>query len=406
MRVIRLLAIVVALVGLTLVTRPYVHGLSFVIRAAGMQGMARRLAELDSVAVLERDIAIEIPRGSIRGRVYEPVRRGPRTALLIPGIHPSGIDEPSLVRLARQFASSGVTVVTPDIPELARFELPPGLADTIEQAAAWLADDGELTPTRRIGLFGLGFSGGLSIVAAGRPSLVDRVSHVFSLGGHDDLQRVLRYVCTGQEQFPPGQARIALDASGAARSGGTGGAGSHDQVTRVPHEYGAALLLLGTADRVVPSAQAEALREAVRQYLLASARNGSADRTLESEEVGALNARIVKMPEPTRTLMRYMVSRDVVHLGARLLPYVNGFASAPSLSVSKSPKPRVPVFLLHGVDDNLVPSIESEYLAQDLRGHAPVRLLQSALIPFESDRSVEIGAMLQLAGFFGDLLSR
>jgi hypothetical protein len=283
--------------------------------------------------------------------------------------------------------------------------LSPGLSDTIEQAAAWLADNRELAPARRIGLFGVGFSGGLSIVAAGRPSLADRVSHVFSLGGHDDLPRVLRYLCTGQEQFPPGQARIALDASGAARSGGTGGAG-REQVTRVPHEFGAAVLLVGAAERVVPAAQAEALREAVRQYLVASAHNGSADKAMAPADLDALNARIVKMPEPSRTLMRYVVGRDVVHLGARLLPYVNGFSSPPSLSVSKSPKPRVPVFLLHSIDDNLVPSIESEYLAQDLRGHAPVRLLQSALIPFESGRPAGSGTMLQLAGFFGDLLSR
>ena len=102
--------------------------------------------------------------------------------------------------------------------------------------------------------------------------------------------------------------------------------------------------------------------------------------------------------------MRYVVARDVVHLGARLLPYINGYASAPALSVSKSPKPRVPVFLLHGVDDNIIPSIESEYLAEDLRGHAPVRLLQSGLISHaEVDRPIRIGDVLQLAGFWGDL---
>jgi hypothetical protein len=112
------------------------------------------------------------------------------------------------------------------------------------------------------------------------------------------------------------------------------------------------------------------------------------------------------MPEPSRTVMHYVVSRDVVHLGARLLPYVNGFSSAAALSLSKSPKPRVPVFLLHGVEDNLVPSIESEYLAQDLRGQATVTLLQSALIPFDSDRPTGAGSTLQLGGFFGDLLSR
>ena len=66
-----------------------------------------------------------------------------------------------------------------------------------------------------------------------------------------------------------------------------------------------------------------------------------------------------------------------------------------------------PVFLLHGMDDNVVPPVESEYLAEDLRGYAPVRLLLSGLISHaEADRPVHVNDVLQLAGFWGDLLSR
>ena len=67
----------------------------------------------------------------------------------------------------------------------------------------------------------------------------------------------------------------------------------------------------------------------------------------------------------------------------------------------------MPVFLLHGTEDNVIPSLESEYLAQDLRGHAPVRLLLSGLISHaEADRPVHVGDVMQLAGFWGDLLAR
>jgi hypothetical protein len=54
-----------------------------------------------------------------------------------------------------------------------------------------------------------------------------------------------------------------------------------------------------------------------------------------------------------------------------------------------------------------VPAIESEYLAADLRGHAPTRLLLSGLISHaEADRPMHASDVLQLAGFWGDLLSR
>jgi fermentation-respiration switch protein FrsA (DUF1100 family) len=99
--------------------------------------------------------------------------------------------------------------------------------------------------------------------------------------------------------------------------------------------------------------------------------------------------------------------RDVVRLGPRLLPYVGLYGSDPALSVSKSSKPSAPVFLLHGTEDNVIPPIESEYLASDLRGHAPVRLLLSDLLSHvDANRPIRLGAIMELAGFWGDLLQR
>jgi dienelactone hydrolase len=113
------------------------------------------------------------------------------------------------------------------------------------------------------------------------------------------------------------------------------------------------------------------------------------------------------MREPSATLLRYVNDRDVVHLGARLLPLVSAYGSDPALSASRSPKPTVPIFLLHGIDDNVIPSIESEYLADDLRPKAPVRLLLSGLISHaEADRPIHVNDVAQLASFWGDLLSR
>ena len=190
-------------VGSDLVVGPFVHGLSFVIRAADMKGQLRRVADLDADPVRERELTIPTTRGPLRARIYEPAARAPRrTALLTSGLHPSGIDEPRLVRLARELAADDLRIVTPDIPELSRFEITPAITDDIEQSALWLAAHSPFANEARIGLMGISFSGGLSIIAAGRPSLQDRVAYVFSFGGHDDLPRVLRYLCTGQEPLP------------------------------------------------------------------------------------------------------------------------------------------------------------------------------------------------------------
>jgi dienelactone hydrolase len=396
-RLAALLTVIVALAAAALIARPYVHGLSFVVRAADMTGTLRRLAELDTHPAREREITIPIARGPMRARLYLPQRPQRRAALLTSGLHPSGIDEPRLVRLARELSASGLAVVTPDIPELSRFEITPAITDAIEQAAGWLAAGSGLAPDGTAGLMGISFSGGLSIVAAGRPSLAGRVAYVFSFGGHDDLPRVLRYLCTGTEPYPPGQVRLKADATDL----------KPDQpFVRPPHDYGVAVILLGAADRVVPRAQVEPLREAVHRFLLASALD-TVDKPKADVEFAALRELAKHLPEPSATLLRYVNDRDVVHLGPRLLPFVAGYSGDASLSASRSAKPSAPIFLLHGAEDNVIPPIESEYLAGDLRGHAPVRLLLSGLISHaEADRPPHVGDVMQLAGFWGDLLAR
>jgi len=399
-RLVTLLAIAVTVAGVGFITAPYVHGFSFVVRAADMQGALRRAANIDTRGVQEREVAIPTPRGSLRARIYTPAGSGNRVVLVVSGLHVAGIDEPRLLRLSKELAASGLVVVTPDIPELSSFEITPAITDDIEHAAAWLATESGLASDRKVGMMGISFSGGLSIVAAGRPSMKDHVAYVFSFGGHADLPRVLRFLCTGQEPMPSGRVRLKPDAADET-------APPDQPFNRMPHDYGVAVILLAIADRVVPAAQLEPLRAAVRRYLYASALDNNVDKPRAAREFDALRQLTKTMREPSSTLLRYVTDRDVVHLGARLLPYIGSYGTDAALSESRSPKPSAPVFLLHGTDDTVIPSIESEYVADDLRGKVPVRLLLSGLISHaEADRPMHTNDVLQLASFWGDLLSR
>lgn len=371
--------------------RPYFAGLSFVVRAADLRGAVRRAADLETQPSTSRDVTIATRAGSLHGRLYEPSHAMERAVLLTSGLHPAGIDEPRLVGLSRELAASGIGVLTPDIPELAHFDITPAITDTIEDSALWLAAQARPRRGGGIGLMGISFAGGLSIVAAARDPLRDRVAYVMSFGGHDDLPRVLRYLCTGLEPPHPREMHLSPDTPPTARP---------------PHDYGVAVILLGVAERVVPREQVEPLRTAVRRYLWASHLD-RVDKARAEQELAELRELAGHLPEPSATLLRYVNARDVVHLGARLLPYVGAYGGAPALSPSKSPKPSAPTFLLHGIDDNVIPAIESEYLADDLRGHAPVRLLLSGLISHaEADRPIHVTDLMELATFWADLLQR
>ena len=374
--------------------RPYARGLAFVARASDRHGAVRLVANAGARRVTVRSIELNTgtdTKAAVAARLYRPDGAPRRLALLVSGLHPQGIDEPRLVSLANELAASGLAVVTPDIPELSRFDIVPRLTDAIEAAALSAADlaKAESAGDGRIGLMGIGFSGGLAVVAAGRPSLADRIAFVLSTGGHDDFPRVLRYLCTGVEPAPTPELRIE------ARNSGS---------NLPPSGDGPSIVLLITAERLVPARQVGALRDAVRRFLVATALTRT-DTARAAEEFAAIKKLV--LPEPSATLLRYVNERDVAHLGARLLPYVGAYGAPAALSPTRSPKPRAPVFLLHGVDDNVIPAIESDYLAAELRGRTPAQVLLTPLVG-DADvlRTPGAGEALQMAGFWGELLAR
>lgn len=370
-----------ALLLLAIPARRDIHGLTLVVRAADLHGIGRRLADLDTVAIRERLVQIPLRTGSMRGRAYVPIGTARQTVLLVSGLNPAGIDEPRLTRLARTLAEANVAVVTPEIPELSRFEVTPSITDHIEDAAVWLGTKSALAPGRRIGLMGVSFSGGLAVVAAGRPALRDHLLYVFSFGGHDDLRRVLEFFCAGLE----------CDEGTAALP---------------PHDYGVAIVLLSVAEQLVPPDQVEPLREAVRRYLWASYLDRF-DTPGAEREFAVLRSVARGLPEPAATLLREVNERDVVHLGPRLRPYIDQYVNRPGLSPARSAAPSAPVYLLHGRDDDVIPAAESRHLADRLRGQVPVRLLVTELISHaEADQPAHITDVLKLADFWGELIDR
>jgi dienelactone hydrolase len=317
----------------------------------------------------------------LRSRGYRPARASGRGIMLLPGVHAAGIDEPRLVGFAREIAAMGHPVLTVEPTDLTHYQITARTTDMIEDAAGWMARQPEYRGRDgRIGLLGISFGGGLSIVAAGRPSLRNSLAFVMAFGGHADLPRTLKYLCTG------------IQADGAVRP---------------PHDYGVAIVLLGAADRVVPPEQVQPLRNAILAFLEASRLDmvDKAKAQLEFERAKALETALA---EPSRTYMDYVNKRDVAHLGPILLPHVAELGGDAALSAARSPAPAAPVYLLHGTDDNVVPAIESTLLARDLAARAgspPVHLLLTPLITHaEVDKASTLPAVWRLIHFWSQLL--
>jgi dienelactone hydrolase len=352
------LLVAVLAVATVMALAPYWRATAMIVRAAGTAGWLGRAARWDGRSVTDNLEEISTPEGRIRVRIFRPSGGAAHATLIVSGVHPDGIDEPRLVDLARDLSATGVNVVTPDIPDLRNYRLTARVTDTIEHAALWLTTRRDLSGDGRVGIIGVSFSGGLSVVAAGREALRDRVAYVLSFGGHGNLPRVLRYLCTGAEP---------------SLGGGNPGA------ERRPHDYALAVLLHQAADLVVPADQVDLLRRGLETFLLASAlAREDQERALEVFRLGEGFQQ--QLPEPSAMLIKYVNNRDVAALGAQLLPFLDRLGQDPALSPDRSTPPTAPVYLLHGIGDNVIPAVESELLADHLKTHTRVRMLVSGFL--------------------------
>jgi dienelactone hydrolase len=371
--------VAVAALVLPIPVSDVVLGAALVTRAADLRGVwADRLVAWTSGPFDRHELQVPSRYGALRGRVYVPRRPARRTVLLTAGVHAEGIDEPRLVGLARNFAEIGVAVLTPELPDLLGYRITPRLPDMLEDAITWAAAQPRLAPDRRLGVVGISFSGGLSIVATGRDRVRNLVAYTVSFGGHGNLERTLRYLCTGVQP---------------------------DGTRHPPHDYGVVIILLNAAHLLVPGGQVEPLRSGIRTFLRAS----------HIDMVDHARARVVfdeaiafesTLPEPARTLLHYVNTRDVKRLGPLLLPHVDDVTVHPSLSPERSPTPPSPVYLLHGTDDNVIPAIESRLLGESLRNRGvDVTVLTTPLITHaELDRHTDMADVWRLLRFWGSIL--
>lgn len=374
------LALAVAAIGLAFVLKPYADSAAFIMDLGGVRHWSRSLLPGARAEVTWRDVTIPTRHGPLAARVYMPSADADAAPsfIIFPGIHRGGVDEPRLSGFSRRFASGGVNVVSVPLPDLREFRVTMRSTDQIEDATAWAVNEPGIGRGGTIGLVGVSFAGGLALVAAGRPALRDRLSMVVSFGGYGDLARVLRFLCTG------------------ALPDGTRG---H------PHDYGVVVALLEVAPSMVPPAQVESLRRGILTFLEGSLHDLTDERRAE-ELFADARAQAAAMPEPSRTLLGLVNERSVSQLGSAVLPFVEKLEGTAALSPEHSLAATAPVFLLHGAEDNVIPSAETPIAAGYLRrsGNTRVRALLTPLVSHADFRtSAPFGETWKLIKFWKEM---
>jgi dienelactone hydrolase len=361
--------VALALLALLLVAywmaRPTLRSAALLMDMTGAAPKLRPWIPATTYDVSTEDIEVPTRHGTVRARLYRSSAANPPALVVVPGVHGGGVDEPRLASLSRRIAAAGATVLSAPMPDLRAYRLTTRATDMIEDTTLWMASQPQYAPAHRVGLIGVSFAGGLALVAAGRPALQNRLTAVFALGAHADLPRTIRYLCM-DENAP--------------------------KTLSPPHDYGVVLMLRASIALVVPAGQQAPLDAALVTFLDASSAEAT-DRSGAERLFSAARMAESALGEPAKSLMHAVNTRDVHTLGRLLAPHAEQIGGAAAMSPSRSPATRAPVFLLHGVEDNVIPSSESGLLRDYLMsaGNRDVEFLLTPLIS-HADARVDAGA--------------
>ena len=316
------------------------------IRAGLMLRDALGPAEALASEVVESEHRVDTAGQAIRVRLYEPAaEREPRPGIvLVHGAVDAGAADRRLVSLARAMAVRGSVVAAPQLAALARFRLDPRDPQRLAAVGAWLASQSDRIRDARVAFVGISVGGSYALIAATDARLAQRVSTVLAFGAYADLDRLIERWLT-----EPGE----------------GAPGLHD-----PRTTGRRLVLLGNLAALVPPPDRAATREVLRALL---------ERRQPPPEPRHLGAE-------ARLVIEVARSEDPVAeaVADRLLAPLRAAMRALS-PVRLTRAPQVPIHLLHGTGDPIVPASALENLAASLEA------LGAEVSSFETDLFTHVG---------------
>jgi pimeloyl-ACP methyl ester carboxylesterase len=286
-----------------------------------------------------QDVTLSTSQGSVRARLYVPrgVTHSPGM-VLVHGIHHLGIDEPRLMNFARAAASNGFSVLTPEVTALADYHVDGASISTIGESTAWMEKH---TGTGPVTVVGVSFAGGLSLLAACDPRYAPHIRELVLIGAYDNLARVARFLATSQAELPDGSME-----------------------PYPAHDYGAAVFVYSHLNQFFPASDLGMAHDALRDWLW--------------EQPAEAQALFSRLSPPSRATMEFLLARQINKLRPQLLGAIQE-DDTQLLAISPDGKLaalHVPVFILHGSTDDIIPSTESLWLEKDI----PHAYLREALI--------------------------
>lgn len=279
--------------------------------------------------------------------LYHPATRQRGAYLIAPGLHYAGPADPRMDRFCRVLAAAGFVVLAPFLPDYTALRVAPACFGDLEASFEALLDRPEIGPDQRPGVFSISFGSLPALRLAARARRANRVGGLIVFGGYASWHDTIQFCLSG-------------------RIGGVlhGTRDPLNQPVVFMNLIDAVAELTGVAAHDRPP-----LLEAWRAYVQATW--GQQEMKQPGRFEAVAHAHGEALPSAIREV--FLIGCGAIPGGAELA--ARALAGAPARSMFLDPGPyldqiRCPVHFVHGIDDDVIPYVESQKLGAAMAGHA------------------------------------
>ncbi len=263
---------------------------------------------------------------SYKTRYYIPLKNSSqKTILLIHGMSILGIEDPRLIELSQNLCCSGFLVVTPEFEELKQLKIEYSTIDNIIDVLKSLKFKSNIIGADNLGLFLISFTGGLGLISASNKEVAKFIKVILVIGGYSDFSSTVSYVLEDKNS----------------------------------DEYGRLIFLYNFIDLVIDKS------ENLKSILYEAAVDNAIKRYGKDSVANKL---IQNLDKRDREIYQNIWNQSdySVKLGREIFESLSHLAQKMS-PIEYVERMDVPISLLHGRDDRVIPETETIKLSEKMK---------------------------------------
>lgn len=121
------------------------------------------------------------------------------TILIINGFSAWGHRDPRMIKLGKQFASIGFTVVAPVIEELDALKITSNVINDITSIIEGISEDKQICEDGKIAVFAPSYTAGMSLIACSKRAVREKIKALCCVGTYANIESSLEYVLRKQK---------------------------------------------------------------------------------------------------------------------------------------------------------------------------------------------------------------